>query len=491
MTVVSSLTITPQTLKLPVFSTATFSSTLGTAPYSYSIFSGTGSVVAGTGVYTGGVSAGTDIVQSTDAGMNTSNATVTLIEPVQIVAGSTHYCVRYNEGSVKCWGLNSSGQLGYGDTVARGDTVNESGSNLPFVNLGTGRTAKYLAAGFTHTCAILDNDTLKCWGSNSAGQLGQGDTLVRGNAANQMGDSLPVVNVGTGRTVKKVSAGSNSTCAILDNDTLKCWGYNFYGQLGRDTTTNVGNTAGSMGDTLAVVNLGAGRTAKDVSQGLDHTCVILDNNTLKCFGRNNRGQLGKDSTTTLGDTAGEMAALTAINLGAGRTAVSVSAGYSHTCAILDNATAKCWGLGTTGQLGRDNTSTLGDAAGEMAALTAINLGFSPTLINASRTRTCAMSATGVTKCWGLNSSGQLAKGSTTTLGSAAGHMAALAAINFGTSVTASTMASAWYSSCVITTNKRIKCFGNSGSGALLNTSTTAHIGDAVGELGDGMPWVNH
>lgn len=138
MTVVSSLTITPQTLKLPVFSTATFSSTLGTAPYSYSIFSGTGSVVAGTGVYTGGVSAGTDIVQSTDAGMNTSNATVTLIEPVQIVAGSTHYCVRYNEGSVKCWGLNSSGQLGYGDTVARGDTVNESGSNLPFVNLGTG-----------------------------------------------------------------------------------------------------------------------------------------------------------------------------------------------------------------------------------------------------------------------------------------------------------------------------------------------------------------
>ncbi len=490
-TIVSSLTISPQTLKLPVFSTATFSSTLGTAPYSYSLFSGTGAVVAGTGVYTGGTTAGTDVVRSTDAGMNTSDATVTLIEPVQIVAGSTHYCVRYNEGSVKCWGLNSSGQLGYGDTVARGDSVNESGSNLPFVNLGTGRTAKYLAAGFTHTCAILDNDTLKCWGSNSTGQLGYGDTLVRGNAANQMGDSLPIVNVGTGRTVKKISAGSNSTCAILDNNTLKCWGYNLYGQIGRDNTTNAGNTAGSMGDTLAVVNLGVGRTAKDVSQGLDHTCVVLDDNTLKCFGRNNRGQLGKDSTTALGDTAGEMAALTAINLGAGRTAVSVSAGYSHTCAILDNATAKCWGLGTTGQLGKDNTSTLGDAAGEMAALTAINLGFNPTIINASRTRSCAMSAAGVTKCWGLNTSGQLAKGSTATLGDGAGEMAALAAINFGTSVTASTMASAWYSSCVITTNKRIKCFGSAANGALLNTSTTAHIGDAVGELGDGMPWVNH
>jgi alpha-tubulin suppressor-like RCC1 family protein len=257
------------------------------------LFSGTGSVVAGTGVYTGGTIAGTDVVRSTDAGMNTSDATVTLIEPVQIVAGSTHYCVRYNEGSVKCWGLNTSGQLGYGDTVARGDTANESGSNLPFVNLGTGRTAKYLAAGFTHTCAILDNDTLKCWGLNSSGQLGYADAVTRGNAANQMGDSLPVVNVGTGRTVKKVAAGATHTCAILDNNTLKCWGYNLYGQIGRDNTTNAGNTAGSMGDTLAVVNIGVGRTAKDVSGGLDHTCVILDDNTLKCFGRNNRGQLGK------------------------------------------------------------------------------------------------------------------------------------------------------------------------------------------------------
>lgn len=491
VTVVSSLTITPQNLKLPVFSTATFTSTLGTAPYSYSMFSGTGSVVAGTGVYTGGTAAGTDVVRSTDAGMNTSNATVTLIEPVQIVAGGTHFCTRYNEGSVKCWGLNSSGQLGYGDTVARGDSANESGSNLPFVNLGTGRTTKFLAAGYTHTCAILDNDTLKCWGLNSSGQLGYADTVMRGNAANQMGDSLPVVNLGTGRTVKKVAAGASHTCAILDNDTLKCWGLNTYGQIGRNNTTSAGNTAGSMGDTLAIVNLGTGRTAKDISGGLDHTCAILDDNTLKCFGRNNRGQLGKDSTTSLGDTAGEMAALTAINLGAGRTTVSVSAGYSHTCAILDNATAKCWGLGTTGQLGRDNATTMGDGAGEMAALTAINLGFSPSVINASRTRTCAMSATGVTKCWGLNSSGQLAKGNTTTLGSAAGQMAALTAINFGTSVTASTMASSWYGTCVITTNKRIKCFGSAASGAMLNTSTTAHIGDAAGELGDGMPWVNH
>ncbi len=255
ITIVSTLTISPQTLKLPVFSTATFSAVLGTAPYSYSIFSGTGSVVAAAGVYTGGTVAGSDTVRVTDAGFNTSDAAVTLIEPVQIVSGSAHACVRYNEGSVKCWGLNSSGQLG------------------------------------------------------------QGDTTTRGSAANQMGDNL------------------------------------------------------------LAINLGAGRTAKEISAGLDHTCVILDTNNLKCFGRNNYGQLGYDSITTLGDTAGEMAALTAIN--------------------------------------------------------------------------------------------------------------------FGTGIVASEISSAYYGSCVITTNKWIKCFGNAGSGYLLNTSTTLNLGDVIGEVGDGLPWVNH
>ena len=493
ITVVSSLTISPLTLKLPVFSTATFSATLGTAPYSYSMASGTGSVISGTGVYTGGTVAGIDSVRVTDAGMNTSDSVVTLIEPVQIVGGSNHFCARYNEGSVKCWGLNTSGQLGLGNTTAYGSAANQGGDKLPFVNLGTGRSAKFIASGHTHTCAILDNDQVKCWGLNTSGQLGYGDTTTRGTAATQMGDALPFVNLGTGRTAKKIAAGATHTCAILDNDTLKCWGYNLYGQLGRDNTTNVGTAAGQMGDALAAINLGAGRTAKDISAGLDHTCAILDNNTLKCWGRNNRGQLGKDNVTTLGDTAGEMAALTAINLGAGRTAVAISAGYSHTCAIRDNGTAVCWGLGTTGQLGRDNALTMGDAAGEMNTVmtTPINLGFVPTLIDASRTRTCAMSATGATKCWGLGTSGQLARGNATSYGTAAGNMAALANINFGTSIVASTMASSWYSSCVIMTNKRIKCFGSATNGQLLNASTTLHIGDAAGELGDGMAWVNH
>src|SRR6185295_8790590 len=118
------------------------------------------------------------------------------------------------------WGANSSGQLGYGDTAQRFDP------GTTVVNLGAGRTAKRLAAGLNHTCAILDNDTLKCWGANSSGQLGYGD------ATNRLAPQDTPVNLGTGRTALLVTAGANHTCALLDDTSIKCWGTNSNGQLG-------------------------------------------------------------------------------------------------------------------------------------------------------------------------------------------------------------------------------------------------------------------
>lgn len=491
--VITNLAISPTTLKLPVFSTAHFAANLGSSPYTFSVFSGTGTINASSGIYTGGSALGTDVVRVTDLGMSTSDSTVTLIEPVEITAGTFHFCARYNDGSVKCWGLNSSGQLGLGDTATRGDGANEGGAFLPFVNLGALRTAKSIAAGHTHTCAILDNNKVKCWGANSQGQLGLESTTIYGNAANQMGDNLPYVNLGTNRTAKSIAAGASHTCAILDDDSLKCWGLNTYGQLGRNNVTRAGNTLGSMGDSLAAINLGPGKKAVKVSAGLDQTCVILDDGGLKCFGRNNFGQLGYDSTDTLGDATGEMEILPLVNLGAGATAVHVSAGQSHTCVILNTGSSYCWGLGTTGQLGRNNALTLGKAAGEMNTVmsAAINLGFTAALIQASLQRTCAISTLGQIKCWGIGSNGQLGNGGTATVGDFTGEMAGITAINFGAGFTASTMASSSYATCAILTNKRIKCFGAATSGALLNESTTVHIGDSIGEIGSGMPWVNH
>ena len=103
----------------------------------------------------------------------------------------SYTCATLTSGDLKCWGANDVGQLGLGDTNHRGDQAGEMGDALPFVNLGTGRTAKMISAGVFHTCAVLDNDTVKCWGSNSYGELGLGDKNDRGDQAGEMGDNMP------------------------------------------------------------------------------------------------------------------------------------------------------------------------------------------------------------------------------------------------------------------------------------------------------------
>ena len=113
----------------------------------------------------------------------------------QIATGSNHTCALLDNATVKCWGENSFGRLGQGDTNDRGDVSGEMGKNLLAIDLGSGRTATQIAAGDFHTCALLDNATVKCWGENSSGQLGQGDTNARGDGPGEMGDLLPPVEL--------------------------------------------------------------------------------------------------------------------------------------------------------------------------------------------------------------------------------------------------------------------------------------------------------
>ena len=170
-----------------------------------------------------------------------------------------HTCAVLDDDSVKCWGYNSAGQLGLGDTNYRGDDWYEMGDNLLAVNLGTGRKVKAISAGGSHTCAVLDDDSVKCWGYNYYGQLGLGDTNIRGDNWNEMGDNLPAVNLGTGRKAKAISAGGSYTCAALDDGSVKCWGYND-GRLGIGYLNNRGDDPYEMGDKLPLVALGTGRT---------------------------------------------------------------------------------------------------------------------------------------------------------------------------------------------------------------------------------------
>ena len=114
-----------------------------------------------------------------------------------------------DNGQTQCWGLNTHGQLGLGDTVTRGMVAGEMGFALPYVDVGAGRIVLALVAGVAHTCAVLDNARAKCWGNNAFGQLGLANATHRGGAESEMGDALPYVDVGLGRLVASLAAGES------------------------------------------------------------------------------------------------------------------------------------------------------------------------------------------------------------------------------------------------------------------------------------------
>lgn len=189
---------------------------------------------------------------------------------VDVVTGASYSCALRTTGAIKCWGDNHRGMLGLGDRDARGDGPAEMGERLAAVHLGTGRSATTMDAGYQHTCAVLDNGQVKCWGSNTFGVLGLGVFGDRGSEGGQMGDRLPAVDLGTDRTATAVALGSSHTCALLDGGDVKCWGIG--GVLGLGDDQSRGSQPQDMGEGLPLVDLGAGRTAVALAAGGGHTC---------------------------------------------------------------------------------------------------------------------------------------------------------------------------------------------------------------------------
>ncbi len=404
-------------------------------------------------------------------------------------------CARFPDGSVKCWGVNWYGGLGYGtSSPSRGAQAHQMGADLPVIDLGTGRTASSVASGALSACAVLDDGTVKCWGNNNNGQLGLGDNVGRGSGPSDMGDDLPAVELGAGRTATAVTGPVAHTCALLDNGTVKCWGGNGSGQLGLGNTTGHGQHPGEMGDALPAANLGTGRTATAVATGVGHTCALLDNATVKCWGGNASGQLGLGDIASRGDEPGEMGdALPPVNLGTGRTATAIAAGGDHTCALLDNATVKCWGENDDGQLGQGDTFDRGNEPREMGdTLHPVNLGTgrTATAITTGWHHTCALLDNATVKCWGDNVVGQLGQGDTFDRGNEPGEMGdTLHPVNLGSGRTATAIAAdEGIHTCAVLDDASIKCWGDNENGRL-GLGDTIHRGDQPGEMGDALPRV--
>jgi alpha-tubulin suppressor-like RCC1 family protein len=410
-------------------------------------------------------------------------------DSIPITAGYAHSCFILDNGSVKCWGENSYGQLGLGDTINRGDNSSEMGDNLTSIDLGTGRTATAIEAGDNHTCAILNNASVKCWGSNASGQLGLGDTSSRGDGSSEMGDNLTVIDLGSGRTAKAIAAGYEHTCAILDNASVKCWGSNASGQLGLGDTNSRGNGSSEMGDNLTAVDLGSGRTATAIAIGGSHTCALLDNSSIKCWGLNDSGQLGQNDLDSRGDSSDEMGDnLDVIDLRSpGKTAASITTSARHTCVLLDDNNTKCWGYGEYGQLGRGEKKVERKPPEEVLDL---GTGRTATAIAAGNFHTCAVLDNSSIKCWGLNDSGQLGQGDTSSLGDESNEMGNnLTAVDLGAGKTARAISAGDRHTCAILDNALIKCWGSNTAGQL-GLGNTSNRGDNSSEMGDNLPVIS-
>lgn len=283
---------------------------------------------------------------------------------MHVTAGRRHTCGLTTDSLAYCWGSNDAGQLGDGTREERTAPVPVAG----------GRRFAAIDAGDDHTCAIAADGELLCWGANGRGQLGTGRTE----------ESAEPTRVQTLEAFRVVSAGGDHTCGITADGEALCWGAGEFGRLGY----------GGESDRLQPTSV-AGQGFEAVAAGTYHTCSVADNGVLACWGRNDDGQLG------LGDTFDRLTPAAQEEIRAFR---QVAAGRFHSCALSGGSAAFCWGENGNGQIGNGNRRRQLSRAG-------VEGGGRFDDISAGARHTCAVRGDGTLFCWGDNRHGQIGDGS--------------------------------------------------------------------------------
>ncbi len=312
----------------------------------------------------------------------TAQEVAVISNALEVSAGGAHTCARLNDGRITCWGAGGSGQLGNGLTADIAVPISRD----------TGiTTAIDVSAGEAHTCAVKTDNTVWCWGNNASGQLGDGT---------QNNTRLSPVQVSGINNAIAVSAGGNHTCALLTGGTVWCWGDNSFGQLGNSSTPQITPLPNSSTPVLTSIIT----YVLALSAGANHTCAVNNVGTVYCWGDDSSGQVG--SPWNVIGTSFSTSPLT-VNLG--NSAIGVTAGLGHSCAVISDGTIKCWGDGGAGQLGSGGFPILTPSF-SVPILPVINMS-TATQVDAGGSHTCARLSDNRVQCWGDNTSGQLGDGS--------------------------------------------------------------------------------
>jgi alpha-tubulin suppressor-like RCC1 family protein len=362
---------------------------------------------------------------------------------------------------VWCWGEGVDGQLGNGYA--------QQSSPVQVTGIGSASPgAKAITAGGFHTCAILSDTTVRCWGYNAYGELGDGSGVTTAQPltvqhTNDDGTTGPL------RGVVQVRGGAYHTCAVTADGRGWCWGYNASGQLG-NTTWGIPSAVQPYANQLVAAPVGGAYQSSVIQEGIDglvalsglgylHTCGLRFDGTIWCWGANAAGQLGNgtaDSAVPLQVQGGA--------LGAARP--SLAAGYQHTCVLMGDGSARCWGENSSGTLGDGTTS------GRTTPVYVLGSARWSSLVSGSY-HVCALTADGAVLCWGYNYSGQVGDGTTTDRTSPALVDLDVGASN-GLLGTAVALGAGEGTTCALMNDGTVRCWGWGGEGNLGDGSTAAH-----------------
>jgi alpha-tubulin suppressor-like RCC1 family protein len=335
-------------------------------------------------------------------------------------AGGGSSCASDLAGLAWCWGSNSAGQIGDGTATPRTSPV----------QVGGGVALSGIAAGGGHACGLTPTGAARCWGANTNGQLGTG-TLI---------SQLQPAIVQGGHTFTQLAAGLVHTCGLRTGGDILCWGSNANGRLGDGTTTQ--RTVPTM--------VAGGPWVSVHAASSTHTCAVKPDGSAWCWGFNGAGRLG-DGTLT--DRSSPTLVLGDLDW------QTLAAGPGHTCGIALGGSAYCWGTGGQGQLATGS-------ANDISQPVPITGGHTLATVTVGTVHSCGLTAAGAAWCWGFNGSGRLGDGTT---------VARLEPVAVLGDAVFATMTAGGDFTCGMTTEGAAVCWGRNFEGRVGDGTTTDRL----------------